>query len=69
MATVDSGTETLFSDESPSCGSPEDTDATLEDATVNANTAVGPPNIQPYSGVLEKVRIPTLKTQTMLNQS
>ncbi|GJQ74105.1 hypothetical protein Trydic_g19027 [Trypoxylus dichotomus] len=58
MATVDSGTETLFSDESPCelVGSPsacsgEDTEPQVPDLQ---SETLGPPNIQPYSGVLEK---------------
>ncbi|KAK9744517.1 hypothetical protein QE152_g7740 [Popillia japonica] len=58
MATVDSGTETLFSDESPCelVGSPsaclgEDAETQVPDLQ---SETLGPPNIQPYSGVLEK---------------
>ncbi|KAH0817666.1 hypothetical protein GEV33_005125 [Tenebrio molitor] len=62
MATVDSGTETLFSDDS-SCelvGSPsvcygDDNEGQFEDNCSEVNR-LAPPNIQPFSGVLEKVR-------------
>lgn len=62
MATIDSGTETLFSDDS-SCelvGSPsvcygDDTEGQFEDNCSEVNR-LAPPNIQPFSGVLEKVQ-------------
>lgn len=63
MATTDSGTETLFSDESPCelaaspsvCSEAEVQvlDASSEDA--GSGRLHAPPNIQPYSGVLGKV--------------
>ncbi|KAJ8921524.1 hypothetical protein NQ315_003142 [Exocentrus adspersus] len=62
-ATIDSGTETLFSDESPCelVGSPsvcsgDDTEVQPED-TQSVNGRLAPPNIQPYSGVLEKGKV------------
>lgn len=64
MATIDSGTETLFSDDSPcelppspSVCSGEDAEVQILDSTAEVNNRLAPPNIQPYSGVLEKVRI------------
>lgn len=61
MTTTDSGTETLFSDDSscehicsPSRCSGDDTEVPLND-TQSVNR-LAPPNIQPYSGVLEKVK-------------
>lgn len=61
MATIDSGTETLFSDDSP-CELPpspsfsgEDAEVQVLDSTTDVNNRLAPPNIQPYSGVLEKV--------------
>lgn len=63
MATIDSGTETLFSDDSPcelpaspSVCSGEDAEARILESTTEVNNRLAPPNIQPYSGVLEKVR-------------
>lgn len=64
MATVDSGTETLFSDDSPcelpgtpSICSGEDAEVQTLEYSVEANSRFAPPNIQPYSGVLEKVGV------------
>lgn len=61
MATVDSGTETLFSDDSPcelisspSAGYGEDIGRQYGGSSSEVN-GIAPPNIQPYSGVLEKV--------------
>lgn len=66
MTTTDSGTETLFSDDSPcdhicspSVCSGEDTEVPLDDSQ-SVNSRLAPPNIQPYSGVLEKVSYPFL---------
>ncbi|CAH1099858.1 unnamed protein product [Psylliodes chrysocephalus] len=65
MGTIDSGTETLFSDESPcelvrvrspSICSGDDTEVQTED-TQSINSRLAPPNIQPYSGVLEKGKV------------
>uniref|UniRef100_A0A6P7GPL6 Leucine zipper putative tumor suppressor 2 homolog isoform X1 n=2 Tax=Diabrotica virgifera virgifera TaxID=50390 RepID=A0A6P7GPL6_DIAVI len=63
MGTIDSGTETLFSDESscelvrsPSICSGDETEVQMED-TRSINSRLGPPNIQPYSGVLEKGKV------------
>lgn len=64
MATTDSGTETLFSDDSPcdhlvrspSFGSGDELDSPTNEA-ISVNNRLAPPNIQPYSGVLEKVFI------------
>lgn len=62
--TTDSGTETLFSDDSPCelIGSPSifSGDETLcqneqNEDVISVNSRLAPPNIQPYSGVLEKV--------------
>ncbi|CAH1372954.1 hypothetical protein MTP99_014413 [Tenebrio molitor] len=63
MATIDSGTETLFSDDS-SCelvGSPsvcygDDNEGQFEDNCSEVNR-LAPPNIQPFSGVLEKGKV------------
>lgn len=61
-ATIDSGTETLFSDDSPCelVGSPEtysaeDSETQIGESQSDINSRLGPPNIQPYSGVLDKV--------------
>lgn len=62
-ATIDSGTETLFSDDSPCelVGSPinysvaEDAEIKLNASRSDLSARLGPPNIQPYSGVLDKV--------------
>lgn len=60
MATIDSGTETLFSDDSP-CELPrspysgEETEVQVLETSTDASSRLAPPNIQPYSGVLEKV--------------
>lgn len=63
MATVDSGTETLFSDDSPCefVGSPgvysgEDSEPQVGEPQTEIHSRLGPPNIQPYSGVLDKVK-------------
>ncbi|XP_060526732.1 leucine zipper putative tumor suppressor 2 homolog [Cylas formicarius] len=61
--TTDSGTETLFSDESPCelarspsiCSGYETT--TQNDDTLSINSRLAPPNIQPFSGVLEKGKV------------
>lgn len=62
MATVDSGTETLFSDDSPCelISSPgacfgEDAENHHIHSQTDVNSRLAPPNIQPFSGVLEKV--------------
>ncbi|XP_966525.2 leucine zipper putative tumor suppressor 2 homolog isoform X1 [Tribolium castaneum] len=61
MATIDSGTETLFSDDS-SCellGSPSvcyGDEGQFEDNCSEVNR-LAPPNIQPFSGVLEKGKV------------
>ncbi|CAG9857521.1 unnamed protein product [Phyllotreta striolata] len=62
MGTIDSGTETLFSDESPCdlvpspcSGDDVDVRTKLDNRTINGRSA--PPNIQPYSGVLEKGKV------------
>ncbi|XP_017786974.1 PREDICTED: leucine zipper putative tumor suppressor 2 homolog [Nicrophorus vespilloides] len=60
MATVDSGTETLFSDDSPcDLGSPTGVCAVedFENKAEELNARLAPPNIQPYSGVLEKGKV------------
>lgn len=62
MTTTDSGTETLFSEDfspceylcSPSVCSGDDTEVPLDDSQ-SVNSRLAPPNIQPFSGVLEKV--------------
>ncbi|KAH1012662.1 leucine zipper putative tumor suppressor 2 homolog [Dendroctonus ponderosae] len=65
--TTDSGTETLFSDESPCdlirspsiCSEEEaarSRNGEHEDV-LSINSKLGPPNIQPYSGVLEKGKV------------
>ncbi|XP_056631927.1 leucine zipper putative tumor suppressor 2 homolog isoform X1 [Diorhabda sublineata] len=63
MGTIDSGTDTLFSDESPcdlirspSICSGDDIEVQMED-TQSINSRLAPPNIQPYSGVLEKGKV------------
>lgn len=64
MTTTDSGTETLFSDESSPCEricspgvySGDETEVLLDDSQ-SVNSRLAPPNIQPFSGVLEKVRL------------
>lgn len=63
-ATIDSGTETLFSDDSPCelVGSPgtysaEDSETQIGESQSDLNSRLGPPNIQPYSGVLDKVML------------
>lgn len=56
--TVDSGNETLFSDDSPCelAGSPTAYSADDSEVTqCHLHITNRPPNIQPYSGVLEKV--------------
>lgn len=56
--TIDSGTETLFSDDSPcdlGC-SGDETEIQVEDGQ-STNSRLAPPNIQPYSGVLEKGKV------------
>lgn len=58
MATIDSGNETLFSDDSPCdlVGSPRPlSEDESEMIKCHFQTENRPPNIQPYSGVLEKV--------------
>ncbi|XP_074039021.1 leucine zipper putative tumor suppressor 2 homolog isoform X1 [Leptinotarsa decemlineata] len=61
--TIDSGTETLFSDESPcelvrspSICSGDERELQMDD-TQSINSRLAPPNIQPYSGVLEKGKV------------
>lgn len=62
--TTDSGTETLFSDDSPCelvgspsvCSVEENSSKPNEDA-VSIHSRLAPPNIQPYSGVLEKGKV------------
>lgn len=64
-ATIDSGTETLFSDDSPCelVGSPinytvaEDSELQINESQSDLSARLGPPNIQPYSGVLDKVNV------------
>ncbi|KAF5269355.1 hypothetical protein FQA39_LY08747 [Lamprigera yunnana] len=59
MATVDSGNETLFSDESPCelTGSPTGLCGDDSEVIECQHMQNGPPNIQPFSGVLEKGRV------------
>lgn len=60
MATIDSGNETLFSDDSPCdlVGSPRPlSEDESEMIKCHFQTENRPPNIQPYSGVLEKGRV------------
>lgn len=68
MATIDSGTETLFSDDSPfdlgrtsSVCSGEETEVQILESTRERSDRIAPPNIQPYSGVLGKVGSCTIK--------
>ncbi|KAF5270319.1 hypothetical protein FQR65_LT05507 [Abscondita terminalis] len=59
MATVDSGNETLFSDDSPCdlIGSPHVLSGDDSEVTeCQQHMSTRPPNIQPFSGVLEKYR-------------
>lgn len=55
MATVDSGNETLFSDDSPCDLVCSPSVCSQDDADCHQQISSRPPNIQPRSGVLEKV--------------
>ncbi|XP_044259201.1 leucine zipper putative tumor suppressor 2 homolog isoform X2 [Tribolium madens] len=58
MATIDSGTETLFSDDDASCelvGSPSVCYG--DEGHFEEVNRLAPPNIQPFSGVLEKGKV------------